>query len=230
MANESYLTGSGKENLVDGTDQLAPLDWQPQRRQLKDLKPLEKNPFGKITQENRRRLEGKIQRLGVFEAATLDTQGVLLTFNKRHNLLMGMGRGDEYFNVLVPNRPLTQAEREEIILASNVNEGQWIQEILAEFDQDLVAGVGINMAALEAEIADAMKGLEAPPEETPEYPIVAEFSEKYNAIIIVSRNEIDFNYIREVLGLDKMKSYKATETGRSSVLDGQQFISKWKSK
>ena len=209
----------------------AALHWNHEQRRLKDLVPLEHNPFGKISQENRRRLESKVVRLGVFESATLDQNGVLLTFNKRHNLLMGLGRGEELFNVLVPNRPLSDAERQEIILASNVNEGQWVQEILDEyFDSELVASVGLSTAALEAEMAAALPGAPAPKEAEPEYPIVAEFSEKYDAVVIVCRNEIDLNFLREVLKLEKSQSYKSTEVGQTSIIHASQFIEAWKSR
>ena len=201
--------------------------WQPATRRLDQLTPLENNPFGKITQEKRRRLERKLLELGVFEAATLDTAGVLLTFNKRHNLLLGLYGGAYEVNVLVPDRELPAEVRKQIILASNVNEGEWIDEILREQYADVLADVGLSLAAMDELVAEAgAAGKQA----QPEYPIVAEFSEKYEAFIIVCRNEIDANNVRELLGVDKRQSYKSQEVGLTHVIDAKEFAAKCKSK
>lgn len=67
------------------------LNWKTEVRQMADLTPLDKNPFGKITQENKRRLSEKLKRLGNFDVATIDQNGMLLTFNKRFHLLRELG-------------------------------------------------------------------------------------------------------------------------------------------
>lgn len=71
------------------------LEWKTESRCLKDLKPLERNPFGKINREKKKRLENKIKRLGVFEIPTIDLNNDLLTFNKRYHILLALGRQDE---------------------------------------------------------------------------------------------------------------------------------------
>ncbi len=205
---------------------LAP-SWHPERRRLADLIPLENNPFGKITTENRRRLELKLQELGVFEAATVDHNGILLTFNKRHNLLMGMGRGEEEFTVMVPDGPLNDEVRKKIILASNINEGQWIEDLLRGDYADVLADVGLQLPALEELMKDA--GIDTQ-EQKPEYPIVAEFSEKYSAVVIVCRNDIDYNNVAQILGLEPMQSYKSQEVGKTHVIEARAFAEKCKSK
>lgn len=202
--------------------------WRQERRRLDEVTPLENNPFGRITAEKRRRLEGKLRELGVFEAATLDTDNVLLTFNKRHDLLLGLyGPGYE-INVLVPDRPLSADVRKKIILASNVNEGTWIDEVLREQYADVLADVGLELAALDAMTDAAAAG--AGKEAAPEYPIVAEFSEKYDAVVIVCRNDIDGNFVREVLGLGLAQSYKSKEVGTTRVIDAKAFCERWKSR
>ena len=196
------------------------ITWLPATRRLDQLTPLENNPFGKITQEKRRRLEAKLRELGVFEAATLDTAGVLLTFNKRHNLLLGMYGPAHVVNVLVPDRELPADVRKKIILASNISEGEWIDELLRGEYADVLDDVGLLLATMDEQAADAgAAGKEAPPE----YPIVAEFSEKYSAYIIVCRNEIDENNVRELLGVDKRQSYKSQEVGQTHVIEAKAF-------
>ncbi len=201
--------------------------WRPEQRRLDQLTPLENNPFGRITAEKRRRLEQKLLELGTFEAATVDNDGVLLTFNKRHNLLLGLYGPSYEVTVLAPTGELTADQRRKIILASNVNEGEWIDEILREQYADVLDDVGLQLAALDADVAAAAGGAK---EAEPEYPIVAEFSEKYDAVVIVCRNEIDANFVREVLGLDKAQSYKSKEVGTTRVIDAKLFCEKWKSR
>ena len=203
------------------------INWLPAKRRLDQLTPLENNPFGKITQEKRRRLEQKLRELGVFEAATVDTDGVLLTFNKRHNLLLGMYGPNYEVNVLVAAEPLPADVRKKIVLASNVNEGEWIDEILRQDYADVLDDVGLMLVTMDAQVADAgAAGKEA----APEYPIVAEFSEKYSSYIIVCRNEIDENNVRELLGVDKRQSYKSQEVGQTHVIDAKTFAERCKLK
>ncbi len=199
------------------------INWRPETRRLDQLTPLDNNPFGKITQEKRRRLEGKLRELGVFEAATLDTADVLLTFNKRHNLLLGMYGPAYVVNVLVPDRELPADVRKKIILASNISEGEWIGELLRGEYADVLDEVGLMLATMDEQVAEAgAAGKEA----APEYPIVAEFSEKYSSYIIVCRNEIDENNVRELLGVEKRQSYKSQEVGLTHVIDAKDFAAR----
>jgi|GEM_PF-1383716 len=203
------------------------ITWLPATRRLDQLTPLENNPFGKITQEKRRRLETKLRELGVFEAATVDTDGVLLTFNKRHNLLLGMYGPAYEVNVLIAAEPLPAAVRQKIILASNVNEGEWIDEILRQDYADVLDEMGVQLSEMDALVAEAGG---AGKEAEPEYPIVAEFSEKYSAYIIVCRNEIDENNVRELLGVEKRQSYKSQEVGQTHVIEAKAFSERCKLK
>jgi hypothetical protein len=59
------------------------LSWHTESRQIKELIPLENNPFGKIDSVKRKRLQAKIESLGLFEIPTIDANNELLTFNKR---------------------------------------------------------------------------------------------------------------------------------------------------
>ena len=207
-----------------------PLKWHVEQHRLECLVPLEKNPFGKIDAKKKKRLEEKIKTLGVFETATIDSNGVLLTWNKRRAILMELGYGQELFNVMAPNRQLTEKERKEIILASNIHEGSWINEILQEeyADIDLV-DMGLDMAFNDAILAEVEKNKspEQKKSDEPVYPIVAKFSEKHDAIMIISDNEIDTNFLKQVLGLEKSQSYKSEAVGQSLVISAQQFIQAW---
>ena len=50
------------------------------------------------------------------------------------------------------------------------------------------------------------------------YPIVPKYDEKYELFVIVSDNEVDANFLRERLGMGKMRSYKRNEVSKSNVI------------
>jgi hypothetical protein len=200
------------------------LNWTTEKRKIKDLIPLEKNPFGRITTQKKQRLKEKLTSLGVFEIATIDTNNILLTFNKRHAALMELGRGEEMIDVRVPIRELTESERKEIILNSNIHEGSWIEEILqSDFNDIDLSGLGLDI-----EIEEEKEINLDDESQEPEYPIVQKMSEKYTAIIIVCTNEIDETHISEILQLQKEKCYKKDEVANSRVISAEKFISLWK--
>ncbi len=131
------------------------LTWKIERRKLSDLKPLEKNPFGKSTPEKLERLKKKLDNLGVFETPTIDTDNNLLSFNKRHHALMTLWGADAEIDCMVPGRKLTESERKEIILASNAHEGEWDLELLREDFADIdLDNLGLNLDVMEFERSD----------------------------------------------------------------------------
>ena len=204
------------------------LSWHTESRKVSELKPLEKNPFHKINDRNKARLEEKIRRLGIFEIPTIDLDNSLLTFNKRFHILMTLGRGDEQIDVRVPSRALTDTERKEVILASNIHEGEWDKMILEDLFADIdLDALGLNLNELEID-EDAAERALAEPEDEPEFPVVPTYSEKYDAVIIVCRNEIDFNNLAELLGLENMQCYKSKTQGKSLVVRSEKVIERWK--
>jgi len=142
------------------------LVWKTEQRKIKELVPLERNPFGKINREKRKRLENKIKRLGVFEIPTIDLNNDLLTFNKRAHILMALGRGEEMIDVRVPIRQLTSDERKEVILASNVHEGEWDGVILNEDFSDLnLEEIGLDLEGLDLDVQEAASADEPLPQD-----------------------------------------------------------------
>jgi hypothetical protein len=203
------------------------LSWHTESRQIKELIPLENNPFGKIDSVKRKRLQAKIESLGLFEIPTIDANNELLTFNKRYHILMEIGRGDELLDVRVPDRLLTERERKEVIINSNIHEGKWDKEILDDLFADIdLEAIGIDMGSIELP-----KDL-VPEDEKPEplYPITQKFSEKYDAILIISDNEIDTNYLQEILSLGQEKDYKSSNVGKTSVIKAIDFLEAWRSR
>lgn len=67
-------------------------------------------------------------------------------------------------------------------------------------------------------------------DETCLYPIVPKFSEKYDAILIVSDNEIDTTFLESALQIQQEQSYKSKKLGKGMVLTAKRFQELWKSR
>lgn len=199
------------------------ITWSMKRGKVKDLIPTQNNPR-KISPQEKARLSDKIDKLGIFEAPTVDHTGELLNYNQRLKILIEKGLGEMEIDYRVPDRPLTEEERKEIILSSNLHEGQWDEDLLrsafAEIDLDAI-GLDIDLS----EEAEAKTAEQEP--EKPEYPIVARFSEKYSAFVIVCDNELDENFIKSALKMEKERAYKSQAIGTTHVISSQRFIYEW---
>lgn len=196
------------------------IDWKIVNVKVKELVPLERNPFGKLKKDGMKRLADKLERLGVFECAVTEHDGkTLLSFNKRHHALMALGHGEREIAVKVPTRPLTDLERREIIVASNQHEGEWVVDILkADFSDLDLSGVDIDFANDVSVVPEAAE---------PVYPIVPKYGESYHAVIILSDNEIDFNCLLSMLNLSTEKCYKTVRVGQSQVTTFKKFREAW---
>ena len=56
-----------------------------------------------------------------------------------------------------------------------------------------------------------------------EMPIVPKFSEKYDAVIIISTNTVDTTFLEAALKIDKEKSYKNSRMGKAMIIDVEHF-------
>lgn len=200
------------------------LAWSTQQRTVVDLLPYEYNPR-KMTAQQSKKLRESLEKFGLVEIPVINFDGVLLAGHQRCKAMIQLGRGEELVDVRVPNRQLTDQEFKEYNIASNAIKGDWVDEILREhFDDIDLADFGISLAEMEELHTQA-----AAKEETPEMPIVAKFSEKYDAFVIVATNEIDANHIAELLQCEKEKSYKSETMGMTRVVSASKFIELWKS-
>lgn len=187
-----------------------------------DLVPHVANPR-KIKAEEKRKLWERLQKYGMIGIPVRDADGTLLSGNRRCEVIVANGLGDMIIDVRSAVRKLTDPELKEVMIIENSHAGEWDLEMLKqEFDSliDLEA-YGIGMDELNEQIAQATKQLT----EEPELPIVAKFSERYDSVIIICRNEIDYNHLSEKLGLDKAQCYKSSKVGMQHVIDAKQLIS-----
>ncbi|MEQ9363563.1 MAG: ParB N-terminal domain-containing protein [Leptospirales bacterium] len=94
-----------------------------------------------------------------------------------------------------------------------------LTDFLSEFDPDEILNEidipGMDLAKPPADPED---------DPEPEYPIVPEYSEDYNGVVIFVDNEIDWTHLCELLELEMMKSYKTSKIGMTRVIRFKDFI------
>lgn len=202
------------------------LKWHTEQRKWCDLIPYKHNPMV-MSAEQQRALEQSLMKFDVVEIPVINGDNTLIAGHQRAERMVLLGRGEETTDVRVPNRMLTEAELKEYNVASNAIKGDWVDNILREHYHDVdLASMGVNLQEIDAQLSEEAKTRER----KPVYPIVAEFSEKYDAIVIVSENEIDTNFIKEVLKLATLQSYKNESIGQTNVIRAKEFIKLWKLK
>ncbi len=127
----------------------APLEWRTEKRKVKDLVPFEYNPRI-LTEERKQLLINSINKFNLAEIPAINTDNTIIAGHQRIKVLMDLGRGEEWIDVRVPNRHLSEQELKEYNITSNVPVGFWDVDILEEHfgDVDLEA-LGLVLADIE---------------------------------------------------------------------------------
>ena len=77
----------------------------------------------------------------------------------------------------------------------------------------------IGYKELPCKIDEFKERFDAITDDTAVYPLVPKYDEKHELFIIQSGNEVDSNWLRERLGMQRMRSYKTSKIGKSNVID-----------
>lgn len=191
---------------------------------MSDLVPRVDNPR-KIKAEEKKKLWERIQKFGMISIPVQAFDGQLLGGKQRCELLMQHGFGDTFIDVRKATRELTEAELKEIMVIENSHAGEWDIEVLRkEFDDFIdLDDFGLMLDEVTEELKEAVE------QDEPEMPIVAKFSEKYTAFVIVCTNEIDENHVAEKLGIERNQCYKSNKVGISHVVAAKKLIEQWSS-
>lgn len=121
------------------------LTWAPVVMQLETLLHWNRNPrmISKVAFEQ---LKAKIQARGFHDVLKVDLDGVVLSGNQRLEALKDLGVTE--VNCLIPNRALTESEREKVALESNRSSGEWDIDALGSFEQTVLEEVGFTPVEL----------------------------------------------------------------------------------
>jgi len=129
------------------------INWVTGKRKVSELKHWEENPR-KITPQKLEELKEKIKERGFHDVLKLDEDGMILSGNMRKEALEQLGI--EEVNVLVPDRALTTEEKILIGIESNIQAGEFDNDILKGFGSDILFEAGIS----DKEISDIFNNVE----------------------------------------------------------------------
>ncbi len=121
------------------------LIWMAEIRKVSDLIPWDKNAR-KIKETGLSSLVKKIKQCGFHASIVIDTDGTILSGNQRKKALEHLSIVE--VNVLVPNRKLTDEERDRIALESNIHDGEWDFEKIKAFDFGTLIDVNFDQIDL----------------------------------------------------------------------------------
>ena len=152
------------------------------------------NRFGnprKIGKAKREELLRSLDTFGNFGIIVIDENDDVIAGNQRVALIKERDPDE----VVLCKRLIgyTKAEKRAINIKDNTHSGEWDLDILADWTADLNVDLGIDKALMnpdERKIADM---------ELIRY-------EKYDYVLIVCRNEIDYNFLTDALGIDGKKT------------------------
>ena len=106
------------------------IQWHTEKRKLKDLKELENNPRT-ITSKAYEQLQNAL-KIGNFKPLIADKDGVILGGNQKYKALLEEHGEDYEVEVSIPERKLTKAERNDVVILDNKHMGEDDPDTLAE--------------------------------------------------------------------------------------------------
>ena len=116
--------------------------------------------------------------------------------------------------------PITSVSKlREYSAKDNISFGENDLDILQnEWDRAELQDWGIEFAPEKTE-DEFKERFEAITDDTAVYPLIPKYDEKHELFIIISINEVDINWLRERLNMQRMKSYKTGKVSKSNVID-----------
>ena len=147
----------------------------------------------------------------------LDGHYIVVCGNLRLRACKELGYMQVPCKILDANTPAKKLR--EYAAKDNVSFGENDLDIMDnEWDKTELADWGVEFAP-EKPCDEFKERFDAITDDTAIYPLVPKYDEKHELFIIQSANEVDSNWLRERLCMQRMKSYKTGKIGRSNVID-----------
>lgn len=189
-----------------------------------ELIPAEYNPR-RLTEEDRQAIKASIKRFGLVDPIIVNKN------QERENIIVGghqrcLVAKEELGYTKVPCVfvNLTLDQERELNVRLNKNTGRFDEEKLQlHFTQEFLKEIGFKDEELKFFQTEFEKKLDKYNDRNCEMPLVPKFSEKYDAVIIVSENTIDTTFLKTALNIDKAKSYKNQRMGEAMIISVEDF-------
>lgn len=148
------------------------------------------NPRKNLTTKKKEELEASLTKLGDFGVIVIDENLSVISGNQRCKILSQL---DPSRKVLCKKLiGYTESEKKAISISANTHAGEWDIGKLAEWTSDLVINLGLNYPA------KSNKDIKIKDMEPIRY-------EKYDYVLIVCKNELDYQSLTRLLKLDDKK-------------------------
>ena len=202
--------------------------------------------FNKGTKQGQQLMERSFKELGAGRSILLDKNGNIIAGNKSQQAAIAAGikkvrvietTGDELVAVKRTDVDIDSAEGRKMAFLDNLTQEKnltWdeveLQNVADEiqgFDPD---EFGLNFMAEQLENEQFEEKFERTGKDSCVYPIIPKYDEKHELFIIISDNEADANYLREILNMQKMRSYKTGKLVKSNVVHIKDVINELKNR
>lgn len=206
-----------------------PIVWQPKLVKLEELRENLNNPKI-ITESGKKKLHKSLDKFGLAGTIVVNADMTIIDGHSRKSEFMERGITEVW--VSVPDRELTEAEYKEMNAVFDAARASDVDMFMVGnmFDDVVLDEWGFNGEKKSGKNGKGDKDSGLPTVGEPRYPIVPKYDEKYEAIVIVCSNVIDTTFIKNVLGIGQMMSYKNKTVKETSVIPSKQFIEKWRAK
>jgi DNA modification methylase len=182
------------------------INWKVEKRKVKELKTWSKNPR-RISPENLTKLKERIEQRGFHDVVKIDTDGVILSGNQRKKALIDLGITE--VTVLIPDRKLTEEEKDKIALESNISDGTWDYDGLKDFDLGLLTDVGFDSVELSKSWNENLENRDDDFNESEELAKIKVPKTKLGDLVILGQHKIlcadstDPNALKKLFGEDR---------------------------
>lgn len=190
-------------------------------RKLSDIKPNPKNPRSATEEEIKALAESIRSNPKFFEARPIllsDRTGELVMIaGERRSEAAAMLKMQTVPTILIPG--LSEDEEDEIMFKDNLHAGYWYRKKLDNWSRHKLKEWGVKIEDYkDSKKKDEFKeSFDKFDNNNCEYPIVPMYDEDAEVFIILSRSEIDSNWLREKFNMNRMRSYKQNKDFKVNV-------------
>lgn len=157
----------------------------------------------------------ELRELIVFPYA--DGRYIVICGNLRLMVCKDLGYKELPCKILSPDTDVRKLR--EYATKDNVSFGENDMDVmLNEWDTSELQDWGVELM-LEKKSDPFKERFNSITDDTAIYPLVPKFDERHELFIIQSSNEVDSNWLRERLGMQRMRSYKTGKVSKSNVID-----------
>jgi hypothetical protein len=185
----------------------------------------------KISAKKKKELRDSMVKFGIREALKVNTfpsrENVLISGHQRLKIAKELG----FKKVPVTYEYVNLEDEKEMNLRWNKNGGEFALEKLAEVaSRDKLLEIGFIDKELPKLFTEFEEEFNSIDKDDPVYPIIPKFDESYNTIMIFCKTEMDFNWLKNVLKIERKQDQRNGKVGECCVITAKEFQQIWKNK